>query len=304
MEISNYHLILPRSGREYQVGIENSVIKIKGINETILALNTDHRYSLEATEEEMAILTEAIFAHQKNVSEISINNQNIKREAFYQNPQLWLTEKPFEATESWTDTNGVSHPMRPNHYHGIHYSRYIPSMKKILRFRTIKESDLETFHQWHNQQRVAFFWELAQSKEELKKYIEDGLNKKHQIPMIVEADGEAVGYFEFYWVREDRLGPYYESRPYDRGFHFLIGNKRYLGKSNTDAITHSALHFIYLDNVKTEFTMAEPRYDNNKVLKYADDTIGWKALKIFDFPHKRAVLLENSRELFFKGARL
>lgn len=304
METNNYCLVLPRSGREYQISLDSSSIRVKGINETILSLNANHNYELDASAEEEAIISEALFAHQTELLEVTINKKNIKREAFYQNPQLWLTDKMTDEKEDWTDTNGVSHPIRPAHFHGIHYSRYIPSMKKTLRFRTINLDDLETFHQWHNQKRVAFFWELAQGKEELKNYIEEGLNKKHQIPMIVEADGEAVGYFEFYWVREDRLGPYYESRPYDRGFHFLIGNKRYLGKNNTDAITQSALHFIYLDNAKTEFTMAEPRYDNNKVLKYADDTIGWKALKVFDFPHKRAVLLENSREQFFKGARL
>ncbi|MFA5584577.1 MAG: GNAT family N-acetyltransferase, partial [Bacteriovoracaceae bacterium] len=147
-------------------------------------------------------------------------------------------------------------------------------------------------------------WELNQEKEELEKYIKDGLDKKHQIPMIVELDDTPVGYFEFYWVKEDRLGPYYDARPYDRGFHFLIGNKRFLGKANTDAITHSALHFIYLDDQRTDYVMAEPRYDNNKVLKYADETIGWDALKVFDFPHKRAVLLQNTRTRFFKGARL
>src|SRR5690606_10514383 len=106
-------------------------------------------------------------------------------------------------------------------------------------------------------------------------YIEAGLRKKHQIPMIIELDGEPVGYYEFYWVKEDRLGPYYEARDYDRGFHFLIGNKKFLGKNNTDAITSSGLHFIYLDDPRTMFTMAEPRYDNNKVLKYADESIGW-----------------------------
>lgn len=36
--------------------------------------------------------------------------------------------------------------------------------------------------------------------------MEKGLKDPHQIPMLVEMDGEPLGYYEMYWVPEDRLG--------------------------------------------------------------------------------------------------
>lgn len=292
-----------RSNKTYRVDINDDSLVVINDQEFRVQFNRDHHYHLDVNEETQSIITEAVFGKFKELETITINNQTIARADFYQSPLLWLRSKEVEQ-EILTKSGNVSHPLRPSHFHGTHYQRFVPSIGKTISFRTITAEDIDVFHQWHNQKRVSFFWELNQNKDELEKYIQEGLAKKHQIPMIVELDGVPAGYYEFYWVKEDRLGPYYEARPYDRGFHFLIGDKRFLGKENTDAITQSGLHFIYLDNDKTHFTMAEPRYDNNKVLKYADDTIGWKALKIFDFPHKRAVLLENSRDLFFKGARL
>ncbi len=128
-------------------------------------------------------------------------------------------------------------------------------------------------------------------------------NDPHMIPTFVELDGVAVGYYEMYWTLEDRLGPYYPADAFDRGFHFLIGETSALGFQNTDAIVKSALHFLFLDDPRTRRVMAEPRHDNKKVLKYAESS-GWVKLKEFDFPHKRAALLECKRENFFNGERL
>jgi len=292
-----------RSNNTYSVKINPHTLMIKGESETQLEINPLHHYQIDVNQEVQSIILEALFGTNKDLKSITINEEIIDRQSFYQSPLLWLRHKE-EHSESMVQTNNVTHPLRPLHFHGKHYQRYIHAINKTLVFRTITLDDLDIFHEWHNQKRVAYYWELNQEKSELKKYIEEGLQKKHQIPMIVELDGAPVGYYEFYWVKEDRLGPYYESRPYDRGFHFLIGNKRYLGKINTDSIIHSALHFMYLDDARTEYIMAEPRHDNNKVLKYAEGDIGWEALKVFDFPHKRAVLLQNDREQFFKGVRL
>lgn len=302
--LKTYTLNPLRSENSYTITLSSELLTISGAQSLRLELNNDHQYQIDVNEELHALVLEALFGEHPELESISINENTFTRSLFYQSPLLWLRSKEESSPEVIINTNNISHPKRPSHYHGTHYRRYVPSINKTISFRTITPHDLDIFHEWHNQKRVAFYWELDQKKDELKNYITQGLEKAHQIPMIVEIDNEPVGYYEFYWVKEDRLGPYYEARPYDRGFHFLIGNKNFLGKANTDAITSAGLHFIYLDDERTHFTMAEPRYDNNKVLKYADDTIGWQALKVFDFPHKRAVLLQNSREIFFKGVKL
>lgn len=299
----NYNFSPLSSKNIYAVEVTPTSLEIKGPQTISLNINNNHQYQLDVNKEIQSVLIDALFGYNKEVDSLEINHQNISRKDFYQSPFLWLRPKE-KQLEGLIQTNNVTHPLRPAPYLGSHYRRYIHAINKTLVFRTISLDDLDIFHEWHNQYRVSFFWELNKTKEELHQYIEEGLNKKHQIPMIVELDGEPVGYYEFYWVKEDRLGPYYDARPYDRGFHFLIGNKKYLGKANTDAIVHSALHFLYLDEARTEYVMAEPRHDNNKVLKYADEKIGWQALKVFDFPHKRAVLLQNSRDIFFQGVKL
>ena len=153
---------------------------------------------------------------------------------------------------------------------------------------------------WQNKPRVANFWEIAQSESELRAYLERGLSDPHTIPAIVEMDGRSVGYFEFYWVREDRLGPIYDCSDYDRGFHFLIGEDDCLGFKNTDAVLKSTSHFIFLDDVRTQIIAAEPRADNAAVLKYVETFKCWRKVREFDFPHKRAALLEARRDLFMR----
>ncbi len=225
----------------------------------------------------------------------------IRRQDFYQLPCAWhVNENLQRSGDQWTETNGRSHPVRPVTSAGYYYRRYVPSIQKTLAFRGIDlDKDLDTFHEWHNQPRVAALWELNWSKEKLKTYLEDGLRDPHQIPIILEIDGESAGYFEIYWAAEDRLGPYYEYEPYDRGFHFLIGNRKFLGTANTDAVVRSIMHFLYLDDPRTERIVAEPKSDNKLVLKYAFRVPGWRLIKEFDFPHKRAALLMAQRADFF-----
>jgi acetyl CoA:N6-hydroxylysine acetyl transferase len=238
-----------------------------------------------------------------NRSLLSINE--IPRSEFFQRPHLWTLKRNHTVNvERWTETKGVAHPERGRLPEGIFYRKYVPQIGKALTLRLLTEADLDTFHSWHNRPRVNHFWELAKPKEELREYIQNGLKDPHQFPIMVQLDGVPVGYYEFYWVKEDRLGPYYESEAFDRGFHFLIGNTDFLGFKTTDSLIKTVLHFLFLDDPRTRKIMAEPRHDNQKVLKYAESAIGWKKLKEFDFPHKRAALLECRRELFFGGSAL
>lgn len=231
---------------------------------------------------------------------------SFSRYEFFQLPALWHKNRDYiPAIEKWIVTNERVHPLRPDVQSGVLYKRYVPSLGKTLSFRVIDPAiDLDIFHEWHNLARVAKFWELPHPKEELLIYIEKSLSDPHTLPMIEECDGVPVGYFEMYWTREDRLAPYYTSEAFDRGFHFLIGNNEFLGFKNTDATLKSLSHFLFLDELRTRKIMAEPRSDNHKVLKYIETFTAWKKLYEFNFPHKRAALLECTREAFFMEKNL
>ncbi|KYG63756.1 aerobactin siderophore biosynthesis protein iucB [Bdellovibrio bacteriovorus] len=228
----------------------------------------------------------------------------VTRQEFFQLRPLWVHNGKENITpETWTLTKEVSHPVRPRVKPGqILYQRSLTHLGKTLRLRVADiEKDLDIFHDWHNQPRVFDFWELNKPKEELREYLKKGLEDPHQFPVIVEFDETSVGYFEMYWTKEDRLGPYYDSEAFDRGLHFLIGNEKFLGFANTDAILKSVTHYLFLEEPRTRKIMAEPRSDNAKVLRYVETFTAWKKLKEFDFPHKRAALLECRREAFFGG---
>ncbi|SFK42704.1 N2-citryl-N6-acetyl-N6-hydroxylysine synthase/acetyl CoA:N6-hydroxylysine acetyl transferase [Nitrosomonas aestuarii] len=241
--------------------------------------------------------------------EISTNNQKltINRSEFFQFSPYWI--KPSENDlypVNWMRTNDVSHPVRHNPEKNTSlYERYIYEINRTIVFRVIDPArDLAVFSSWQNNGRVSEYWELAGTPEKHLEYIKKNLADPHLIPAMLEVDGEPVGYFEFYWTKEDRLGPYYDSHDYDRGFHFLIGERKFLGIKNTDAVLKCVVHYLFLDDPRTLKIMAEPRSDNRKVLQYVDSFPVWKRIKEFSFPHKHAVLLECTRERLFTGGHL
>ena len=309
----------PSSGKEFKLTTEGHRCLVRTADDDFVELHyVINEFGLKLTvlkdhapkgSLHLSVAMEYLLSHHPEILEIELNDEGRKtfsRSEFFQLPALWHHQKDYVITpEKWTKTNDRHHPIRPRPVQGVSYRRFIPQINGTVSLRlTHIEKDLDTFHEWHNQPRVSFFWELNQSKEELRDYMTKAHADPHQVPMIVEINGESVGYFEMYWVREDRLGPYYESDAFDRGFHFLIGNKKYLGHKTTDSIIKCVLHFLFLEDARTRRVMAEPRHDNQKVLKYAEASIGWRKVKIFDFPHKRAWLLENSREIFFGGNAL
>ncbi len=233
-----------------------------------------------------------------------VTTNNIDRNQFAELPGVW-TQDTLESKliARFQNTGDVKHPERPYLEEGrVLYRRHSPTIGKTISFRVVdRERDLEKFNEWQNKKRVSEFWELEGSLEDHHSYLTKGLMDPHSTPAIVSIDDTPVGYFEFYWVKEDRLGPYYDSGPYDRGFHFLIGEESYLGFKNTDAILRATVHYIYLDEGRTQVISAEPRSDNKAILKYVETFKCWRFVKEFDFPHKRAALLQCYRDLYFAG---
>lgn len=61
------------------------------------------------------------------------------------------------------------------------------------------------------------------------------------------------------------------------------------------------MHFIFLDEVRTEYVTGEPKYSNFAPLAY-DHATGMNVAKLVDLPHKRSALILGSREKFFHVA--
>ncbi|PAV25352.1 GNAT family N-acetyltransferase [Tamilnaduibacter salinus] len=229
----------------------------------------------------------------------------LQRAAFYQMRELWLSHdmQPL-IPEIWTQTGEVPHPRRPSLPDGILYRRYHPGLDQVLELRQARvDEDGERFHRWQNLPRVSRFWEYPFSRERLDQMLADRRADPNSFPLILLADGDPVGYFETYYVPEDRLGPYCNAGPFDQGMHVLVGEERYCGKGQAPVWINTLTHYLFLTDPRTRTLYGEPDAANQAMLKQAEN-LTWRIHEAFDFPHKRARLVSADRHPFFTNARL
>ncbi|MCP1198309.1 GNAT family N-acetyltransferase [Notoacmeibacter sp. MSK16QG-6] len=229
----------------------------------------------------------------------------VDRGEFYQSAGMWTNRLPLVpvATGLVPGPDGRDHPRRPAKPAGRFYERFDRDGGCAVSFDVLEiGSHLALFHKWQNDPRVAYFWEEDKSEEELAAYLSERIDNPSVLPTIVCFDGDPAGYLEFYWAREDRLGAYYDSHPWDRGWHGLIGERRHLGRRKTAAWLRSLTHYLFLDCPLTEKVVGEPRADNIKLLRYTDP-LAYRKIREFDFPHKRAALMHCYRNEFFEKVR-
>lgn len=195
------------------------------------------------------------------------------------------------AVTQYTFTNGIRHPIRqkPPRQGEIFYSRYIPSVGQYLSFRvplldlpkaperheqavsatgptTNIPPDLETLHRWMNDPRVNAAWGEAGPISHQEKFLRAGLSDRHSFPVIGCWDGKPFGYFEIYWVKEDRLGQLLGGNvdDYDRGLHVLVGEQEFRGPHRVAIWLSALVHYCWLADMRTRTVMLEPRVDNEK----------------------------------------
>lgn len=231
----------------------------------------------------------------------------VERAVFRQLPLLWREQRSHTAYPCLRSSIGPEDrlpPLRPPRPSGVMYRRWVPEIGLTVTLRPIdRRTDLSLFHGWMNQGRVAHFWELAKSEAELDNYLAEQEADPHLFGVIASFDGDPVGYFEFYWAKEDRLGPYYEPEDFDRGWHGLVGNSRHLGRPKTRALFAAVTHYLFLDEPRTLRIVGEPRASHQKMLSYTAE-MAYVKVKEFDFPHKRAALVCCDRDRFFREVRL
>lgn len=223
------------------------------------------------------------------------------RETWSQQPNLWLTQAPQlpPTALSYEMTGVIRHPRRAPYREGVVYTRELPAFGHRFTLRTASiESDLLLLHDWLNEPRVNLFWGEAGELEAHRAYLERQLASPHVHPLIGAFDDEPFGYFEAYWAQEDRISPFAEPGEHDRGLHMLVGQTRWRGAQCVAAWLPSVVHYLFLDDPRTQAVVCEPRHDNVRMIAYLREH-GFAAVRPFDFPHKRALLMRTIRESFF-----
>ncbi|KAL1297429.1 hypothetical protein AAFC00_004959 [Neodothiora populina] len=158
-------------------------------------------------------------------------------------------------------------------------------------------TDSELLHRWMNDPRVAYSWGEEGPLSHQEEFLKHNLQSRHSFPVIGLFDGQPFGYFEIYWVKEDRLGSYLGGNvnDWDRGIHVLVGEQSFRGPHRVKVWLSALVHLCFLADSRTECVMLEPRVDNVKLKRYCED-VGFFKEREISFPHKQSNLMKIRRD--------
>ncbi|KAI5859218.1 acyl-CoA N-acyltransferase [Tricharina praecox] len=203
---------------------------------------------------------------------------------------------------------GVRHPIRPRPARLL-YRRHVPSLNAVLTFRLARLDDAPLVNKWMNTPRVSAFWGESGPIAKTADFLRQNLEKRHSFPVIgsweevVVRDGrvmeggveEPFGYFEIYWVKEDRLGQLCEAQDWERGLHVLVGEQKFRGAQRVRGWLGGLCHYCFCDDPRTMRLSLEPRVDNARFIGYLQQE-GFAKEREVTFPHKQSALMRLTRE--------
>ncbi|WEK08366.1 MAG: GNAT family N-acetyltransferase [Candidatus Pseudomonas colombiensis] len=263
----------------------------------IVSLPASHDYAVAA-------VREGLFDNLQS-SPDGRHELHCQRQTFWQHPLLWLTAPASAHTAPLYRFSGEKrHPQRPPIPSGEVYRRHLPRLNTTFSLRTIDPvKDLEAFNRWMNLEQVAYFWEQAGTLEEHAQYLREMLADPRVHPLIGSFDDEPFAYFEVYWCKEDRIAPYYDVEDFDRGWHVVVGESKHQGIGKLRAWFRSLMHYMFLDDPRTQRILGEPRIDHDRQIDFLKSQ-GFGHLKDIQLAHKKAALLRLEREAFFNDHAL
>ncbi len=228
-----------------------------------------------------------------------------ERTLFWQLPQPWLGES-FSGVypQQMAVSAGKRHPLRAPKPRGEVYRRFDARLGAWVSLRTVEiEADVARFNRWQNNPRVLSFWQEGGDLQQHREYLGKLEDDPHTLTLIGCFDDEPFAYFEAYWAKEDRIAPFYDAGDYDRGIHMLVGEEHHRGSHKVASWLSALVHYLFLDDPRTQRVVAEPRADNQRMIGHMQNQC-FHCEKEFDFPHKRAALMILGRERFFDRCSL
>jgi len=230
----------------------------------------------------------------------------IERRSFWQLPRPFLRTSGSAGypQQMVMHPTGRRHPRRAPKPAGEVYRRFDATLGAWISLRTLDiDEDLERFNRWQNSARVAEFWQEEGDLTKHRRYLEELAVDPRVLTLIGCFDDQPFAYYEAYWAKEDRIAPFFDVDDYDRGIHMLVGEESHRGPHKVASWLSALTHYLFLDDPRTQRVVAEPRADNARMIGHMQAQ-GYHKAKEFDFPHKRAALMVQSREVFFERCRL
>lgn len=128
-------------------------------------------------------------------------------------------------------------------------------------------TDVEILHKWMNNPRVSYSWGEDGPVANQGAFLSAGLTSLYSVPVIGCFDGRPFGYFEIYWVKEDRLAAHLAAGSvgdWDRGLHCLVGEEEFRGPQRVKVWLSALVHHCLVADSRTQVVFMEPRVDNLK----------------------------------------
>lgn len=194
-------------------------------------------------------------------------------------------------------TDSIRHPVRPRapRQGEVFYTRFIPSSGQNMTFRiplilaetsirshsTTTEphdrsgpnlcldpelmNDLKLLHRWMNRSTSQTGLIQGSSFEVQKENLKSCMSSKSSFPALAFWGSRPVGFFEIFWVLEDRHGRLRgKVEDWDRGFRFFIGDDDFNGSHNLALFLSSVVHYCWLCDQRTYSVLVEVRADNKR----------------------------------------
>lgn len=129
-------------------------------------------------------------------------------------------------------------------------------------------SDVQLLHKWMNDPRVSASWGEQGPQPHQEAFLRHSLESCNSFPVIGCFDGRPFGYFEIYWVKEDRLAAHIGGAcsDWDRGLHCLVGEQDFRGAHRVRVWLSALVHYCLLADLRTDTVFMEPRVDNEKYI--------------------------------------
>ncbi|KAK4545893.1 hypothetical protein LTR36_002457 [Oleoguttula mirabilis] len=167
---------------------------------------------------------------------------------------------------------------------------------------TLTLTDAELLHKWMNDPRVAHSWGEAGPLAHQEHFLRHALTRPHSFPVIGCFDGQPFGFFEIYWVPEDRLAAHMAGGAgaggegdWCRGLHVLVGEQAFRGPQRVKVWLSALVHYCWLADSRTGVVVMEPRVDNEKLRRYCEG-VGFYREREVAFAHKQSNLMKIRRE--------
>lgn len=128
------------------------------------------------------------------------------------------------------------------------------------------ESDIDILHRWMNNPRVNAAWGIAGPRDSQDRFLKDQLMDRHSFPVLGCWNGKPFGYFEIYWIKEDRLGGLIGGSvdDWDRGLKFLVYNDEDRVSTKAQIWISALVHYCFLVDNRTHNIIMEPRIDSER----------------------------------------